>query len=701
MPPRVNKVQAMNSRVTVPPAPVKLKFNDRNVNISNGELLQILRNKYEETLTQAQLESFGNYINNQFRRGDKTLKRFISNLINKGPPPGDYKKLINDAKAKINVKHISRKKIKNVNQTNTKNLIIELKKLGFKIDGRQLRENPYNQILDLIKRVRPQISQNNLNEIQLYKVLERVKNGLVQEHITRYKNELNGMSQQQLLKQLSKEFKLDNRYANYTNLTNINQLNRFKKLLIEKLEDIYKYYEKNKEAKVNQGLRVNNITNPVPGFRNYINIDPDAGRVIKKFFELYLKFLKNYLIDKSFYGYPPLKSSILEARGLLPTTKNITPNKKAFNSKGKFVINNYNSNANNNTPSSFANLMMREISTNRFKKLTQSNNAYYTNNNISTGNLTESTWVAFVILMWMDMRHDFTNKEVPKNFFDIFKSQNAHFVSILFPQIKNNNGPVWTRTRNGRVEFIKSHMDHEVINKLIRMEILKYEPNKTCLTVVSKFEDKIKNKLEDLLNIPGTLHTVSTPTQIRILSNPNTIISVDAEHKSKLTFSKITHTKYLPIERIFDPGIAYSTNDSLVNLMRHLISPSERNTIVDFNLRTYTLKFNGFRDVKIKLSINEQYKPVVSVMNSKLPVKISKNKAASNGTPEALLGKTFGDFLQILSLAGRRDSDKRIYFGTFDAMSGFIYAFTRKYIFERRNINLLLEIPVGIIAAYN
>ena len=709
MPPRVNGVQAMNWKATVPPAPVKLKFNGLNVNMLNGDLMQNLRIKYRRILNIEQIERYGNHINNQFRRGDQTLKRFIVNLINKVPqiPLSDYKKLINDAKAKINVKQISRKKIKNVNQTNTKNLIIELKKLGFKLDGRQLRGDSYNQILDLIKNERPSIPRNNLNEIQLYKVLERLKNGFVQEQITNYKRQLNGMSQKQLLQQLSKEFKLDNHYANYTNLTNITQLHRFKRLLIEKLEDIYKYYKKNKKAWFNStGRELNYIADPVPDFMNYSNLVPEnnkyAGKLIKKFFDLYLKFLKNYLIDKSFYGYPPLRSSVLEARGELPTTKNITPNKRAFTTKSKYVLNNYNSNANNNTPSSFANLMMREISTNRFKKITQSNSAYYTNNNISTEIITESTWVAFVILMWMDMRHDFTNKQVPKNFFDIFtQSKNAHFVSILFPQIKNNNGPVWAKTPNGRVEFIKFHMGHEVIQNLITMKILKYDQKTPSLTVVSNFEDKIKNNLGTLLNIDGRLHYVSTPKQINALSNPNTIISIDAEHQSKTTFAEIKHTTYLPIERMFDPGITFSYNDKLVNKMRQLVLPSEINRIVDFNLRTYTLKFNGFRDVKIKLSINEQYKPVVNVMNSKLPVKMSKDKAASNGTPQALLGKTFGDFLQILSIAGRRDSDKRIYFGTFDAMSGFMYAFTRKYIFKRRNINLLLEIPTGKIAAYN
>lgn len=699
MPPK----NAMNINVPVR-GPVKLKFNGRNINIQNGELLQFLRNKYRKTLTVAQIESLGKYINDQFRRGDQTLKRFISNLINKAPPPGDYKKLINDAKVKINVKQISRKKIRNVNGTNVKNLIIELKKLGFKIDGRtrQLREDPYTHLIGIISRANPQIQ---VNETQLYRALEKVKNGLVQEHITTYMNELTSMSQQELFKELSKEFKLDNHYAIYTNLTNKTQLNRFKRFLIERLQDIYKYYEKNKEAKVNQGLIVNNITNPVPEFKRFIDTPVNneyAVRVIKKFFEIYLKFLKNYLIDKSFYGYPPLKSSLLETRGDLPTTKNITPNKKAFNTKSKYVLNNYNSNANNNTPSSFANFTMREISTNRFKKLTQSNKEYYTNNNISTERISSSTWVAFMILMWMDMRHDFTNKEVPKNFFDIFtQSKNAHFVSILFPQIKATNGPNWTRTPNGRVEFIMIHMNHEVINKLISNKILKYEPNNISLTVVSKFEDKIKNNLGELLNIPGRLHYVSTPNQIRAISNPSTIISIDAEEKSKLTFRKFKHTTYLPIERMFDPGIAFSPNEKLVNLMRQLILPREIPTIVDFNLRTYTLKFDGFRDVKIKLAIDENYKPVVSVMNSKLPVKISKNKAASNGTPKALLGKTFGDFLQVLSIAGRKDSDRRIYFGTFDAMSGFIYAFTRKYIFNRKSVNLLLEIPTGKIAAYN
>ena len=706
MPPRVNGVQAMNWKPTVPPAPVKLKFNGLNVNMLNGDLMQNLRNKYNTSLTLRQIEIYGNHINNQFTRGDQTLKRFIVNLINKEPqiPLGDYKKLINDAKAKINVKQISRKKIKNVNQTNTKNLIIELKKLGFKLDGRRLRGDSYNQILDLIKNERPSIPRNNLNEIQLYKVLERLKNGFVQEQITKYKGKLNGMNQKQLLEQLSKEFKLDNHYANYTNLTNITQLNRLKRLLIEKLEDIYEYYKKNKQAWSNStGQKLNKIEEPpVQEFKTFIKNGPDAGTLIKKFFDLYLKFLKNYLIDKSFYGYPPLRSSVLEARGELPTTKNITPNKRAFTTKSKYVLNNYNSNANNNTPSSFANLMMREISTNRFKKITQSNSAYYTNNNISTEIITESTWVAFVILMWMDMRHDFTNKQVPKNFFDIFtQSKNAHFVSILFPQIKNNNGPVWAKTPNGRVEFIKFHMGHEVIQNLITMKILKYDQKTPSLTVVSNFEDKIKNNLGTLLNIDGRLHYVSTPKQINALSNPNTIISIDAEHQSKTTFAKFIHTTYLPIERMFDPGITFSSNDKLVNIMRQLVLPSENNIIVDFNLRTYTLKFNGFRDVKIKLSINEQYKPVVNVMNSKLPVKMSKDKAASNGTPQALLGKTFGDFLQILSIAGRRDSDKRIYFGTFDAMSGFMYAFTRKYIFKRININLLLEIPTGKIAAYN
>ena len=305
------------------------------------------------------------------------------------------------------------------------------------------------------------------------------------------------------------------------------------------------------------------------------------------------------------------------------------------------------------------------------------------------------------ILLWMDQKHDFKNSsnkiKIENNFFDLLKNEGSTFYTI-FPQYIRNN-------KNSIINFTKTILENNRINSnhvldtLLILGILKYEVKQDgpSLTINSNMEQNIKENFQSFL----TENNKNKTYQLNVISHKNKLndlidyISIDSEASPSTAFSSIPTTKrYVPLERVLDPGYGFSPNKYIVNFIKTL-TPKKELPKMDFQIRKYKIKVNnrniniGYNNTQIYKKTN--YKPVLKINNVNITIGESRQGAQRGGDAKNIWSKTFGDFMQILAIASRDSTKTRVHYGTFDTTSALIYLFVRRHVYKKTTINLALQ----------
>jgi len=289
------------------------------------------------------------------------------------------------------------------------------------------------------------------------------------------------------------------------------------------------------------------------------------------------------------------------------------------------------------------------------------------NTNLNINNLEELS-----ALVWLDQAHDFG-----KNFINIKNTE------TLLYKITGQNG--------------KNHIkDSKLVEKLKNHRIIDIIDND--LKLIDNFELKLFSELEDILEINhNRVNTISYRSlRERLSHNEINSFSIDARNSTRNVINKLrlnnkkNYNKlkmYIPLSSYIDPGKQYLEKK---HFMKNLTSSKDIGKI-HFDPNPIGYKYNGRVVISYISHLNNNTKRRIVKLkignDNQLPIGLSKNKARSNGNYKAYLSKTFGDLMHILDIASI--TNKKVFFVTFDRTAAFIYAYVRKFIFNRNDINLI------------
>jgi hypothetical protein len=634
----------------------------------------------------------------------------------------DLKKFIND------YNNISRQN----NKTSTNKNVIqkvkrELQKYGFKLGPETL----YTSILNKLRKQVPNSMKKKAENVNTISgIINLMKNeGNSNENSSRtghlkltkrvinFRNNINNMNLKQLFELLLKEF--PDISKNFVNTYNDTKINHRIKLYYYTQRKLKIYYEgllehlhsKTHNEKYLMAIStLNNITS-LENESNLKNIRNDRKKgvgILRLFFNKLAEFSSELLKEKKWYGKTPLPGAMMRTRQNLQgkNKKNTRPlSQRALNKKaGKYDVHskatfNYNTNSNNKN-SSNVNAILKHYNSKTYNELTTTNNNNLRLNqkDIGVANIDMKTFMTLNILLWMDQKHDFKNSsnkiKIENNFFDLLENEGSTFYTIFPQYIHNNKNIIKNFTKT-----ILENNNNSILNTLCRLKILNYEVKEDgpSLTINSKMEEKIKENFQSFL----TENNKNKTYQLNVISHKNKLndlidyISIDSESSPSTAFSSIPTTKrYVPLERVLDPGYGFSPNKYIVNFIKTL-TPKKDLPKMDFQIRKYKIKVNnrniniGYNNNKIYNTTN--YKPVLKINNVNITIGESRQGAQRGGDAKNIWSKTFGDFMQILAIASRDCNKKPVHYGTFDTTSALIYLFVRRHVYKKNNINLALQ----------
>lgn len=645
--PRQRKSQTINiNNITS-----RLKKISIQNNISSNKIREYLFNVYNYKSTKKEkLQSLVVKISEMYENGGRHIKKEISNAIS------EKRKInFNTPRVKNNMEGLSKLGVRSNGVPSVQVLSKELTKLGLieKTKGADIKK--YETLLNKLEK---SIGKPG---VEAYKIFENVKNTLLQKRIISYIEKIKKMNREQLLKKLEYEFSLSSNHV-----------------FNEKPIELIKY--------LHERLRMSEMYDPSTKKYNlskkfllkYMNTNISNNNVqtqaLKDFFESYLLLSKQYLINKKFYGTEPSPQKIVKVRSAFKKNQQTPKLSLPRNESFKNQLNGYETNR-NNSKSKAANVLMADVKRKQLKNKTTPSRKL---KSVSSKHTTKEM-VALIVLLWMDLSHDYS-KTMPNDLFKILKYPNMHFIGILFPNINDNKN---------FISIFKNNLDHPIISKLIKEKILNYKDD--SLTITSNFEKKIKDKFSNFFGIKPR-HTLS---HITLQNKPlihwikqYSLVSVDASDRTYSSFSHIGgKRRYMSIAKSYDPGIGFLHDSKVGNMMKSGYSKNSL-PVLDYTETQYKFNFPGNNVLKIGYVLKGN-KTFLKINDNLLEPTTSKKNDETD--PYIMLSKTFGDFMQILTISPRDKKFIPIYFATFDTMSAFIYTFMRKFMYKHNDINLLLD----------
>lgn len=645
--PRQRKSQTINiNNITS-----RLKKISIQNNISSNKIREYLFNVYNYKRTKEEkLQSLVVKISEMYENGGRHIKKEISNAIS------EKRKInFNTPRVKNNMEGLSKLGVRSNGVPSVQVLSKELTKLGLieKTKGADIKK--YETLLNKLEK---SIGKPG---VEAYKIFENVKNTLLQKRIISYIEKIKKMNREQLLKKLEYEFSLSSNHV-----------------FNEKPIELIKY--------LHERLRMSEMYDPSTKKYNlskkfllkYMNTNISNNNVqtqaLKDFFESYLLLSKQYLINKKFYGTEPSPQKIVKVRSAFKKNQQTPKLSLPRNESFKNQLNGYETNR-NNSKSKAANVLMADVKRKQLKNKTTPSRKL---KSVSSKHTTKEM-VALIVLLWMDLSHDYS-KTMPNDLFKILKYPNMHFIGILFPNINDNKN---------FISIFKNNLDHPIISKLIKEKILNYKDD--SLTITSNFEKKIKDKFSNFFGIKPR-HTLS---HITLQNKPlihwikqYSLVSVDASDRTYSSFSHIGgKRRYMSIAKSYDPGIGFLHDSKVGNMMKSGYSKNSL-PVLDYTETQYKFNFPGNNVLKIGYVLKGN-KTFLKINDNLLEPTTSKKNDETD--PYIMLSKTFGDFMQILTISPRDKKFIPIYFATFDTMSAFIYTFMRKFMYKHNDINLLLD----------
>lgn len=635
----------------------------------------------------------------------------------------DYQKISRQPKEVIS-------KVLNQNSEVVYSLKKELKKYGFNL-GKQTK---YDEILKTLKKQLPS-DMNTINVRTISGIINKFKfngnstkvnfltNIKKTQRQTNFNKKIMEMKRDQLFDLLLKEFPdISKNFVNSYNDTIVSNRMRLYNYTQRKLKTFYKTYL---DLLNNLNTR-ETLNNPTIGYTKYArarNMVPNLNeadneatkmliqksnnymngeKILKKFFLKFTEFSQPILKEKKFYGKTPLYSTLMRVRTALQNQKkrNKRPlTHKALNKptkKGRMtshMTHDFESNAENNN-SSRQNEIIQQYNANEYKKMTIPSNSTMRADKETTANIDINTFITLNILLWMDQKHDKICLE--DNFF-LLLADNKSTIYTIFPK--------YIKHKNKLIEYTRFILENEnkrnyILDQLLKLKILTYEINKNLnipvlkINNISKMESNIKNNFSKFLpqtnknkkRIRDNLNVISNAKKI---NNSIKYISIDSETQKKTAFQSIPANKrYIPLERVLDPGYGFSQNGIIVNFLKRL-TPGNKLPVIDFQMRKYKIIVCG-NPITIGY-VNNVNNPVLKVNHVSMNIGKSKDEARNSKNPRDKWSKTFGDFMQVLAIASRDTTKKHVHYGTYDTMSALIYLFVRRYVYKHNNIYLALQ----------
>ena len=271
-----------------------------------------------------------------------------------------------------------------------------------------------------------------------------------------------------------------------------------------------------------------------------------------------------------------------------------------------------------------------------------------------------------LIMLWMDMSHD--------------KLFNGSFNKFLTSPIKNEITKANIRPKKT-----------ELVDKLERFSILKISNGATVL--MSGIEGKQKKYMHEIWGDPSYPPKIvkKTASILSIVENKGKpiYVSYDAENadyiteliaKTRMNSGTYYLKRIFTVANLMDPGRGASTNvggfgrsgGSINKLVNRLFDEQSTSTPFKFNYQMFKFNFEGYFTIEIV--------PDGSKFNAKLNGKMLnmqvKKSQAQEGNALDRISKTFGDFIQILTVAHLRKSGLNVVSSTQDGgfvgMTGFV-----------------------------
>ncbi len=310
---------------------------------------------------------------------------------------------------------------------------------------------------------------------------------------------------------------------------------------------------------------------------------------------------------------------------------------------------------------------LREFIYKQHQTITKRSSLLHTKSDSVTINMNDDKMHDLLIMLWMDMSHD-----------DLLKKES--FNNFLTGSIKNE---ITTKP----IKPTKT----ELVTKLINYNILKL--NNSIITLAGQIERKQKMHMHDIWGDPShppkiVKKSANIRSIIRNKSKP-IYVSYDSEYSSYiseiLSKSKMNNGTYylkrlFTIANLMDPGRGSSQNTggtgkagtSINKLLNRLFDKNNTSTPFKFNYQMFTFNFGGYFKIEI---IRDGYK-FNAKLNGKMMNMQIKAAVARSGNDIDKISKTFGDFIQILTVAHLRKSGINAVSSTFDGgfigMTGFV-----------------------------
>ena len=310
---------------------------------------------------------------------------------------------------------------------------------------------------------------------------------------------------------------------------------------------------------------------------------------------------------------------------------------------------------------------LREFIYKQHQTITKRSSLLHTQSDSVTINMNDDKMHDLLIMLWMDMSHD-----------DLLKKES--FNNFLTGSIKNE---ITTKP-------IKP-MKTGLVTKLINYNILKL--NNDIITLTGHIERKQKMHMHDIwgdpshppkivkkfANILSIIQNKSKPIYVSYDSEYSSYIS-ELLSKSKMNNGTYYLKRLFTIANLMDPGRGSSQNTggtgkagtSINKLVNRLFDKNNTSTPFKFNYQMFTFNFGGYFKIEI---VRDGYK-FNAKLNGKMMNMQIKAAVARSGNDIDKISKTFGDFIQILTVAHLRKSGINAVSSTFDGgfigMTGFV-----------------------------
>jgi hypothetical protein len=273
-----------------------------------------------------------------------------------------------------------------------------------------------------------------------------------------------------------------------------------------------------------------------------------------------------------------------------------------------------------------------------------------------------------LVMLWMDMSHD-----------KLFKGS---FNTFLTDSIKNEITVITIQPRRT-----------ELVNKLIQFKILKISNG--AIVLMSDIERKQKKFMHEIWGNPSYPPKIvkKTAAILSIVKNRTKpiYVSYDAENadyitellaKSRMSSGRYYLKRIFTVANLMDPGRGASTNvgghgragGSVNKLINRLFDEQNTSTPFKFNYQMFKFNFGNYFTIEI---VPDGYKFNAKLNGKMLKMQVKKSEA-QNGNALDRISKTFGDFIQIITVAHLRKSGLNVVSSTQDGgfigMTGYIHS---------------------------